>query len=341
MTYKNKFQHFPFSIIFFKQLSFNFFKKLSLTQILRYFDYCLLVYIIFSTILALVGFCGCLVESMSVLPYGFEDSVLQMNNRGTPDNYGFINPGTPNSPGGPGTPGGFPPGVPGSHHTNVHIIHDDGNWANGIRNLFIYGSGGARLIMSAQRGGGPAQRFFIISTTILAETTSRLIINSLNDPGYLRAQASNIRAVYHENTNTADVHLNPSAEQSATGVNSSSTVPVSNIETNVGSGSSSGSVPVPEGSSEISKSMMGIDIDLAGIRDSVLNKIVNYLNYIFEPVQHSFTIDVMSNHIQNISILLFILTAIIVLFFISFLFNLTLFLFSDRLIRYFTNKYII
>ena len=86
---------------------------------------------------------------------------------------------------------------------------------------------------------------------------------------------------------------------------------------------------------------MGIDIDLAGICDSVLSKTVNYLNYIFEPVQHSFTIDVMSNHIQNISILLFILTAIIILFFISFLFNITLFYFSDRLIRYFTNKYIL
>jgi hypothetical protein len=105
-----------------------------------------------------------------------------------------------------------------------------------------------------------------------------------------------------------------------------------------GSGSSAS---VPGGTDEIAKSMMGVDIDLAEIFDSVLSKLVNYLNYVFEPVQHTFTIDVMSNHIQNISILLFILTALILIFFISFLFNMTLFLFSDRLMRYFTNKYIL
>jgi len=73
--------------------------------------------------------------------------VLLINNRGNPDNYGFINSGTPNTPSGPNTPGGggFPPGIPGTHHTNVQIIHDDGSWSSGIRSLFIYGSGGARM----------------------------------------------------------------------------------------------------------------------------------------------------------------------------------------------------
>ena len=79
---------------------------------------------------------------------------------------------------------------------------------------------------------------------------------------------------------------------------------------------------------------------LVKICESVLSKIGNYLNYLFEPVHHTFTIDVMSNHIQNISILLIILTVTIGIFFISLLFNITLFMFSDRLLKYFTNKYI-
>jgi len=296
--------------------------------------------------MGLVGICASLVECLSVWPSGFEDSVLQMNNRGTPDNYGLINPGTPYSPGGPETLGGFPPGVIGTYHTSVQIIHDDGSWANGIRNLFIYGSGGALLIMNARRGGSPSQQLFIISSTILAESASRLVVNSLNDPGYIRAHIYNIRAIFHGN-DSANVYLDSHAEQTATGANSSSTlpgstvggVPVSNTETILGSGSSSANAA--GGLDEIAKSMLGVDIDLAKICESVLSKIVNYLNYIFEPVQHTFTIDVMSNHIQNISLLFFILTAIIFIFFISFLFNITLFLFSDRLMRYFTNKYII
>jgi len=119
-----------------------------------------------------------------------------------------------------------------------------------------------------------------------------------------------------------------------TGANSSSTLPGSSLISPSGSSSAGGT-------DEIAKSMIGVDIDLAQISDSILTKIVNYLSYIFEPVQHSFTIDIMSNHIQNISILLFILTAIIFIFFISFLFNVTLFIFSNRLMSYFTNKYIL
>jgi hypothetical protein len=133
--------------------------KLTLPQILRYFDYGLMFYFIFASIMALVGICASLVECLSVLPYGFAgfyDSVLQINNRGNPENSGFLNPnpGTPNTPSGPGR----------------------------------YSAGGT---------------------------------------------------------------------------------------------------------DEIAKSMVGVDIDLAKIYDSILSKIVNYLNYIFEPVQHSFTIDIM------------------------------------------------
>ena len=135
----------------------------------------------------------------------------------------------------------------------------------------------------------------------------------------------------------------------ATGANSSSSRtlsgssvgggPVSNTESILGSGSSSASVP--GGTDEIAKSMVGLDISFKNFYESVLSKIVNYLNYLFEPVQHTFTIDVMSNHIQNLSLLLFILTVIILIFFISLLFNITLFIFSDRLISYFKNKYIL
>jgi hypothetical protein len=311
----------------FKQLIFNFFQQLSWSQLLIYYG--LFLYILFSSLRALVGIFASLEDCLSVfpLPNVFEDSVLQMNNRGTPDNYGFINPGTPNSPGGPGTPGGgFPPGLPGTHHTTTHIIHDDGSWSNGIRNLFIYGSGGTRLIMNARRGGTPSQQLFIISTTILAETASRLMINSLNNPAYLRAQIYNLRGIFRDNAN-ASVFLESNELPGATAANSISTLPgstvgggaVSNTASILGSGSSSASVP--GGTGEISKSMMGLEIDFAKIYDSVLSKIVNYLNYIyiyiFDPVQHPYTLDLMSNHIQNISILY--LTAIILIFFIFYL----------------------
>jgi len=140
------------------------------------------------------------------------------------------------------------------------------------------------------------------------------------------------------------VFFNPQAEQLSKDYNSSSSLPVSTVGSStsgifMGSGSSSSSVP--GGTDDIAKSIMGVDIDFAKIYETVISKIVNYLNYFFEPVQHTFTIDVMSNHIKNISLLLFILTAILLIFFISLLFNVILNIFSDRLMSYFTNKYIL
>jgi hypothetical protein len=166
----------------------------------------------------------------------------------------------------------------------------------------------------------------------------------LNDPTYLRAHFSNLTGLYRDN-DSATVVLASNELPTATGANSSSTLtgttagPFSNTESILGSGSSSASLP--GGTDEISKSMYGLDIDISQIYDSALIKIVNYLNYLFEPVHHTFTLDVMSNHIQNLSVLLFILSAIILIFFISLLFNVTLFIFSDRLLTFFTNKYIV
>ena len=60
--------------------------KLILSQILRYFDYGLMFYFIFASILPLVWICAPLVDCLSVLPSGFYDCVLLINNRGNPDN---------------------------------------------------------------------------------------------------------------------------------------------------------------------------------------------------------------------------------------------------------------
>jgi hypothetical protein len=67
----------------------------------------------------------------------------------------------------------------------------------------------------------------------------------------------------------------------------------------------------------------------------------DYLEKIFEPVQLSFSNELMSQQIKNLSIYLWILTVCLVIFFISLLFNIVLFIFSAKLTKYFTNKYIL
>ena len=65
-----------------------------------------------------------------------------------------------------------------------------------------------------------------------------------------------------------------------------------------------------------------------------------HLHNFFEPVQVSFSNELLSEQIHFISIILFMLTVFILIFFISLLFNITVFIFSDKLLNYFTNKYI-
>jgi len=93
------------------------------------------------------------------------------------------------------------------------------------------------------------------------------------------------------------------------------------------------------GTREATQSMIGGD--LWKLPESIINQAAAYLEKFFEPVQLSFSNEVMSQQIQNVSILLWILTVCLSIFFISLLFNIALFIFSENLTKYFTNKYIL
>ena len=295
---------------------------------------------------------------MISLDFSSGDSILQMSNSnpgpGMPGNQG-----TPGSSGSPnnlgGNPGGFPggPEIIHTHNTNVQIIHDDGSWSNTIRSLFIYSTGGLRFWANLSRGGSPTQRIFIIGTTVLGYQLSRVLQNTVNDPTYVLRHSRNWNLVLRSE-DSASVQVDPSTDQSFQNAESSRRVPESKPESGVGSEGSSGSGNVggsgnviePSGASgsgetgEIAKNMIGGDIDLGEIFETILKKIAGYLDFIFEPVLVSFSNDVLANQIHNISIILFFLTICIIIFFISLLVNITVFIFSDRLMKYFTNKYI-
>jgi hypothetical protein len=109
-----------------------------------------------------------------------------------------------------------------------------------------------------------------------------------------------------------------------------------------GSGTTSGTVPGSgiDGSGEIAKSLFGLDIDFSNLSEIIMNKLAGYLDYILKPVIVDFSIELLSSQIYHIGIILFVLTIFLVIFFVSLLFNLTIYLFSDRILTYFQNKYI-
>lgn len=73
---------------------------------------------------------------------------------------------------------------------------------------------------------------------------------------------------------------------------------------------------------------------------NIFKIIIEYLNGFIAPQPSNFTIEVLSNQIHDISIILFVLSIVILLLIIALLFNVIILINSERIINYFNNKYI-
>ena len=103
----------------------------SFKNIIYYIDFILLVFVIVCLLEDIVRIIYSLINHFNLLRLiDFKDIFLNMENTST-GNQEIT-----------------------SHSTNVSLIHNDGNWSNTIRSLFIYGSGVLRY--TAVRSGGAA-----------------------------------------------------------------------------------------------------------------------------------------------------------------------------------------
>jgi hypothetical protein len=145
-------------------------------------------------------------------------------------------------------------------------------------------------------------------------------MNAINDPNYVRSHMNNWITTWNAD-GSANVQIDRQTEQAIINSNSS--------------GDNTGGID------ETAKSLIGGDIDFSKFSETIFSSsIMEYLHNFFEPVQSSFSNELLSWQINFISILLFMLTVFILIFFISLLFNITVFIFSDKLLNYFSNKYI-
>lgn len=74
--------------------------------------------------------------------------------------------------------------------------------------------------------------------------------------------------------------------------------------------------------------------------ESIMNKAIEILSPVLQPVSVSYSNELVAKQIYVISIALFILSVLIIILLIAFMLNITIFIFSDKLMNYFTNKYI-
>lgn len=237
-----------------------------------------------------------------------------------------------------------------SSSTHTQIIHDDGSWSNAIRSLIIYSSGGYRLWL--QRGGGtPGSRFVIVGSTLAADSLSRVVTNAINDPNYIN---NHLRSWgFSANTEgTANVTVNPGgtvdqavnmlapgqaqalAQTQAHSLTQAQAeaqaafVASQNTNQNIGAGKN------------ITNNFISGENGIEELSNKIVNSIMENIKPFVEPIQVSYSNEVLAQQIYGISIMLFILSILVIILLIFFILNTLVFIYSDKLIDYFNNKYI-
>lgn len=95
--------------------------------------------------------------------------------------------------------------------TNTTIIHTSDGWAQGIKNIFIYGSGALRLSL-LRSGGMPFQRTFIVTSTVLADVAATAIINAINDPNYVEKHYFSWQRMINGDGSILNIHVDKDSE---------------------------------------------------------------------------------------------------------------------------------
>ena len=73
----------------------------------------------------------------------------------------------------------------------------------------------------------------------------------------------------------------------------------------------------------------------------LINSWFNIFKSILEPVTVNYSNEILSNQLYNISIILFILSIALLILLTAFVVNIITYIYSEKLLRYFTNKYIV
>jgi hypothetical protein len=222
-----------------------------------------------------------------------------------------------------------------SQNVNTQIIHDDGSWSNAIRSLFIYGSGGYRLYLA--RSGTPGSRFVIAGGTILADNVSRIITNSINDPNFILNHLSSWGFSINGNNASVTVDRGGSVDQAITHAQHQVQQQANAVQ---GSNQAASQASSQNSGGNLSNNFISGDNGFDDITNKLMNNFMEYIKPFLEPVQVSYSNDILANQIYGLSIMLFILSVLIIVLLLFFIINIVIFTYSDTIKNYFSNKFI-
>ena len=200
--------------------------------------------------------------------------------------------------------------------------------------MAIFGSGGFRLYL-IRGGGSPGQRFFIMGTTIAADLGVTILRNTINNPNYVESHWNSWSRM-KRGGDSVSFDISRDTET----LNKLKNLPSSDIKTDTTQtvANNMGTSPIPK-----DETLNKLVPDGNGIEELInqfIGQVLNTIQPFLEPVKVDYSMEVLANQINDISIILFILCALIMGLIVGLLSNIIILLYSDKIINYFNNKYI-
>jgi hypothetical protein len=203
---------------------------------------------------------------------------------------------------------------------STQIIHNNGTWADTIRTIFIYGAAAARYTAVRTRPG----QVFVVAAAVGTELGTRFAQNAINDPNYILEHYNNWNIIWDRDSNQ--------------------TVRIFTNSNNFPSPSDSNNyVPPINPNFDPNSNFISNNFDSSFIEsiNSQLKPIFDYIVGFLNPVTVDYPNTLLAQQIHGLAIFLFIICISIIILFIAFSFNMIILLYREKLIGYFTNKYIV
>ena len=237
-------------------------------------------------------------------------------------------------------------------HTSQVIVTRDTSTSDSIRTGVFYGAGAWRLLVNYSRNGTIFSRLLIGSTTMVAEAASKVLHNQINDPEYFNRQVDagialkkKMKVLLGQQSETvelAEVDLTKVKDQNfVDSITNAANLDVESKKVVYDATLNPASSTTESISSNINKFRSnGLDNMLDSYSD-LINSWFNIFKSILEPVTVNYSNEILSNQLYNISIILFILSIALLILLTAFVVNIITYIYSEKLLRYFTNKYIV
>ena len=207
-----------------------------------------------------------------------------------------------------------------------NLVFTNDTWSATIRSIFIYTSAGFAMHFTKAPGTG-FKKVVIGTGAFLAESGTKIVDNIINDPTYLINHWDYWNVGWKK-----DVNGNILKDTIQIDV-SKDTETISKITNAI-------VTPSDSGSSSVTSFLPSFD-NIFEPFSSLTNELFQPIIEALKPQTVNYPIELLMDQHHALSIILFILTILNVLFFILFLYNIIIILFKDKIFNFFKNKYIL